>query len=83
MRAMHSMTGFGRGVAATDAWHATVEINSVNRILFVCGLIVIRPVYFFLPDFDPFQALKKTVDWTIRYNLTGCRVRPMCERNSN
>ena len=31
MRAMHSMTGFGRGSAATDAWHATVEINSVNR----------------------------------------------------
>ncbi len=25
------MTGFGRGSAATDAWHATVEINSVNR----------------------------------------------------
>jgi len=31
MRRMHSMTGFGRGVAASDAWHATVEINSVNR----------------------------------------------------
>ena len=31
MRGMHSMTGFGRGVAASDAWHATVEINSVNR----------------------------------------------------
>jgi len=28
---MHSMTGFGRGSAATDVWHATVEINSVNR----------------------------------------------------
>jgi uncharacterized protein (TIGR00255 family) len=28
---MHSMTGFGRGTAATGAWHATVEINSVNR----------------------------------------------------
>ncbi len=28
---MHSMTGFGRGAASTDAWHATVEINSVNR----------------------------------------------------
>ena len=25
------MTGFGRGSAATNAWHATVEINSVNR----------------------------------------------------
>jgi uncharacterized protein (TIGR00255 family) len=25
------MTGFGRGSAATDRWHATVEINSVNR----------------------------------------------------
>ncbi len=25
------MTGFGRGSAATDAWHATVEISSVNR----------------------------------------------------
>lgn len=25
------MTGFGRGVAATDAWHATVEISTVNR----------------------------------------------------
>jgi uncharacterized protein (TIGR00255 family) len=29
--AMHSMTGFGRGAAATDAWQATVEISSVNR----------------------------------------------------
>jgi len=28
---MHSMTGFGRGSGATDAWHATVEIHSVNR----------------------------------------------------
>lgn len=28
---MHSMTGFGRGAAATDAWHATVEVNSINR----------------------------------------------------
>lgn len=25
------MTGFGRGSAATDIWHATVEIGSVNR----------------------------------------------------
>lgn len=25
------MTGFGRGSAATEAWHATVEISSVNR----------------------------------------------------
>lgn len=25
------MTGFGRGAAATEAWHATVEISSVNR----------------------------------------------------
>lgn len=25
------MTGFGRGSAATKAWHATVEITSVNR----------------------------------------------------
>ena len=25
------MTGFGRGSAATDTWHATVEISSVNR----------------------------------------------------
>ena len=25
------MTGFGRASAATDAWHSTVEINSVNR----------------------------------------------------
>jgi hypothetical protein len=31
LAAMHSMTGFGRGSAATDAWHATVEISSVNR----------------------------------------------------
>ncbi len=28
---MHSMTGFGRGSAATDAWLASVEIGSVNR----------------------------------------------------
>jgi uncharacterized protein (TIGR00255 family) len=28
---MHSMTGFGRGAASTDAWQATVEITSVNR----------------------------------------------------
>jgi uncharacterized protein (TIGR00255 family) len=28
---MHSMTGFGRGSAATDKWHATVEVSSVNR----------------------------------------------------
>jgi uncharacterized protein (TIGR00255 family) len=28
---MHSMTGFGRGTAATDAWHSTVEISAVNR----------------------------------------------------
>ncbi|MES2920883.1 MAG: YicC/YloC family endoribonuclease [Verrucomicrobiota bacterium] len=28
---MHSMTGFGRGSAATDAWQATVEISAVNR----------------------------------------------------
>ena len=28
---MHSMTGFGRGSAAADAWHATVEISAVNR----------------------------------------------------
>ncbi|MEN9975110.1 MAG: hypothetical protein RLZZ282_1116 [Verrucomicrobiota bacterium] len=28
---MHSMTGFGRGSATTDAWHSTVEINAVNR----------------------------------------------------
>ncbi len=28
---MHSMTGFGRGSAATDAWLATVEISAVNR----------------------------------------------------
>lgn len=25
------MTGFGRGSAATDIWHATVEIGSINR----------------------------------------------------
>ena len=29
--AMHSMTGFGRGSAATAAWQATVEISAVNR----------------------------------------------------
>ena len=28
---MHSMTGFGRGSATTDTWHATAEISSVNR----------------------------------------------------
>jgi uncharacterized protein (TIGR00255 family) len=28
---MQSMTGFGRGSGATDEWHATVEINSINR----------------------------------------------------
>lgn len=28
---MQSMTGFGRGAAATEKWHATVEIGSVNR----------------------------------------------------
>ena len=28
---MHSMTGFGRGAAATDKWQATVEISAVNR----------------------------------------------------
>ena len=28
---MHSMTGFGRGSAATDAWQATVELSAVNR----------------------------------------------------
>ena len=28
---MHSMTGFGRGAAGTNAWHATVEISAVNR----------------------------------------------------
>jgi uncharacterized protein (TIGR00255 family) len=28
---MHSMTGFGRGSAATERWHAAVEITSVNR----------------------------------------------------
>ncbi len=31
LRSMHSMTGFGRGSAATDAWHSTVEISAVNR----------------------------------------------------
>lgn len=29
--AMHSMTGFGRGSAATTTWHAGVEISAVNR----------------------------------------------------
>ena len=29
--AMHSMTGFGRGSAATDAWQASVELSAVNR----------------------------------------------------
>lgn len=28
---MHSMTGFGRGSAATDAWQATIELSAVNR----------------------------------------------------
>ena len=28
---MHSMTGFGRGSAASEAWQVAVEINSVNR----------------------------------------------------
>ena len=28
---MQSMTGFGRGLAATDTWQATVEITAVNR----------------------------------------------------
>ena len=28
---MHSMTGFGRGSAATDAWQAAIEVSSVNR----------------------------------------------------
>jgi uncharacterized protein (TIGR00255 family) len=28
---MHSMTGFGRGSATSETWHAAVEINSVNR----------------------------------------------------
>jgi len=28
---MHSMTGFGRGSAATEAWRAAVEISAVNR----------------------------------------------------
>jgi uncharacterized protein (TIGR00255 family) len=31
LSAMHSMTGFGRGSAATDKWHASVEISAVNR----------------------------------------------------
>ncbi|MFN6046168.1 MAG: YicC/YloC family endoribonuclease, partial [Verrucomicrobiota bacterium] len=25
------MTGFGRGAAANELWHAAVEISSVNR----------------------------------------------------
>jgi uncharacterized protein (TIGR00255 family) len=29
--ALHSMTGFGRGIHATELLHATVEISSVNR----------------------------------------------------
>ena len=29
--AMHSMTGFGRGAASTNAWQASVEISAVNR----------------------------------------------------
>jgi uncharacterized protein (TIGR00255 family) len=29
--AVHSMTGFGRGTCATEMWHGTVEISSVNR----------------------------------------------------
>jgi uncharacterized protein (TIGR00255 family) len=28
---MQSMTGFGRGAAANELWHAAVEISSVNR----------------------------------------------------
>lgn len=28
---MHSMTGFGRGTAATSEWHAGVEVGTVNR----------------------------------------------------
>ena len=28
---MHSMTGFGRGSATSETWHAAVEINSLNR----------------------------------------------------
>lgn len=28
---MNSMTGFGRGFSASDQWHATVEIHSLNR----------------------------------------------------
>ncbi len=31
LQAMHSMTGFGRGSAATDGWQASVEISAVNR----------------------------------------------------
>ena len=31
LRVMHSMTGFGRGTAATSEWHASVEISAVNR----------------------------------------------------
>lgn len=31
LRAMQSMTGFGRGAAATEKWQATVELSSVNR----------------------------------------------------
>jgi uncharacterized protein (TIGR00255 family) len=30
-RGMRSMTGFGRGAAATEQWHVTVEVQSVNR----------------------------------------------------
>ncbi|MBU6327946.1 MAG: hypothetical protein KGQ89_09970, partial [Verrucomicrobia bacterium] len=30
-RRMQSMTGFGRGAAANELWHAAVEISSVNR----------------------------------------------------
>lgn len=28
---MHSMTGFGRGIAISESWHVTVEVHSVNR----------------------------------------------------
>ena len=28
---MQSMTGFGRGAASNDTWHATVEVSTVNR----------------------------------------------------
>ncbi len=28
---MHSMTGFGRGSATSETWHAAVEISAVNR----------------------------------------------------